>query len=55
MSNFWLLCVVQEELSYACETINTAYFVDLGGVFYYDINFEGKLGFPLKVAAIKGK
>jgi hypothetical protein len=34
--------------------------VDLGGVFYYDINFEHwseekGLTFPLKQAAIKGK
>jgi ankyrin repeat protein len=26
----------------------------LGGVTYYDINFESKYGFPLKIAAAKG-
>jgi len=36
------------------ESINTHYFVDLGGVFYYDINFVGRQGFPLKIAATKG-
>ena len=45
----------QEEINYAVETINTHYFVDLGGVFYYDINFVGKQGFPLKIAAQKGR
>ena len=48
------LTKLQEEISYAVESINTHYFVDLGGVFYYDINFVGKLGFPLKIAATKG-
>ena len=28
--------------------------MDLGGVFYYDINFVGRNGFPLKIAAMKG-
>lgn len=37
------------------ESINTHYFVDLGGVFYYDINFVGRQGFPLKIAATKGR
>ena len=46
---------LQEEISYAVESINAHYFVDLGGVFYYDINFQGRLGFPLKIAAMKGK
>lgn len=45
---------LQEELIYAAEVINLHYFVDLGGVTYYDINFTSKKGFPLKVAAIKG-
>ena len=31
------------------------YFVDLGGVVYYDINFDSKNGFPLKLAAAKGR
>lgn len=30
------------------------YFVDLGGVTYYDINCDSKNGFPLKIAAAKG-
>ena len=45
----------QEEINYAVESVNTHYFVDLGGVFYYDINFVGKNGFPLKIAAMKGR
>ena len=42
---------------YAIQSINMHYFVDLGGVVYYDINFEHKQtgGFPLKVAAAKGR
>ena len=44
----------QEEIIYATEMINMHYFVDLGGVTYYDINFNHKKGFPLKVAACKG-
>ena len=45
---------------YAIDTINLYYFVDLGGVYYYDINFEhvmegGATTFPLKSAAIKGQ
>ena len=54
-ANNALLSSQQEEISYAIETINAHYFVDLGGVFYYDINFVGRLGFPLKIAAMKGK
>jgi len=46
---------MQEEISYAIETMNAHYFVDLGGVFYFDINFVGRLGFPLKIAAMKGR
>ena len=46
---------VQEEINYAVETINMHYFVDLGGVFYYDINFVGRNGFPLEIAAKKGR
>ena len=46
---------IQEEISYAVETNNVYYFVDLGGVFYYDINFTGRSGFPLKIAATKGQ
>jgi hypothetical protein len=42
---------------YAIQSINMHYFVDLGGVVYYDINFDHKStgGFPLKVAAAKGR
>jgi ankyrin repeat protein len=41
---------------YAIQSINMPYFVDLGGVQYYDINFEKAQGggFPLKLAAAKG-
>jgi hypothetical protein len=50
----------QEEILYAIDTINLYYFVDLGGVYYYGINFEhllegGATTFPLKNAAIKGQ
>jgi hypothetical protein len=42
---------------YAIQSINMAYFVDLGAVQYYDINYEQKKGggFPLKLAAAKGR
>jgi hypothetical protein len=53
-TKLYSLTKLQEEISYAVETINLHYFVDLGGVTYYDINFEGRLGFPLKIAAFKG-
>ena len=49
------LTKLQEEISYAAETINTHYFVDLGGVLYHDINFAGRHGTPLKIAATKGR
>jgi len=47
---------LQDEIMYAIQSINMHYFVDLGGVVYYDINFDHKStgGFPLKVAAAKG-
>ena len=48
------LTKLQEEIIHAIESINIHYFVDLGGVNYYDINFESKNGFPLKIAACKG-
>lgn len=51
----WLKDVSQEEISYAVESINLHYFVDLGGVLYHDINFTGRHGTPLKIAAAKGR
>ena len=48
------LTKLQEELIHSIESMNLHYFVDLGGVTYYDINFESKNGFPLKIAAAKG-
>ena len=42
---------------YAIETINSAYFIDLGGLSIVDMNFElGNDGnFPLLIAAAKGR
>ena len=54
-SKYLFYPLLQEEICYAVESINTHYFVDLGGVFYYDINFVGRQGFPLKIAATKGR
>ena len=42
---------------YAIETINAAYFIDIGGLTSIDINFlVGNEGhFPLYIAAAKGR
>jgi hypothetical protein len=50
------LTVLQDEIMYSVQSINLAYFVDLGGITYLDINFEDKRsgGFPLSLAAAKG-
>ena len=50
------LTVLQDEILYSVQSINLAYFVDLGGLTYLDINFEDKRSgiFPLGLAAAKG-
>ena len=42
---------------YAVETINSAYFIDIGGLTAVDMNFEiGPEGnFPLFIASTKGR
>lgn len=42
---------------YAVETINSAYFIDIGGLNAIDLNFELSLegNFPLFIASTKGR